>query len=191
VQATGLDLSPAALNFSRGRGHARLVAADLTALPFRDATFDVVTALDVIEHIADDAAALGEIARVLRPGGILVATVPAYRFLWGPHDVALHHRRRYRGGEFRARVARAGLVVERQTYLLAALFPLAAAMRLARRGQAVPEGGSQALLPRVPAWLNRALIRFQAMELAVARRISLPFGLTILTVGRKGEVHRR
>src|SRR5262245_8973175 len=48
AQATGLDLSPAALNFSRGRGHAHLVAADLTALPFRDATFDVVTALDVI-----------------------------------------------------------------------------------------------------------------------------------------------
>ncbi len=182
VIATGADLSPDALAFSRSRGHTRLVNADLGLLPFRTGTFSAVTALDVIEHIADDGRAIREISRVLRPGGILVASVPAYQFLWGPHDEALHHQRRYTAVEFRTLVQAAGLRVEKQTYLLAALFPIAAGLRLATRRRKL-DGG--ALLPRVPHLVNRALIGLQAVELSLARHTSLPFGLTVLTVARK------
>jgi SAM-dependent methyltransferase len=184
VEATGVDLAPEALSFSSGRGHRRLAGADLMLLPFRTGAFDAVTALDVIEHVPDDARAVSEIARVLRPGGILVATVPAYQFLWGPHDEALHHQRRYHGDQFRELIHGSGLRVERQTYLLAALFPLVAAQRLATRRRDTPKDAGAAL-PLFPPAINRALIGFQAMELALARRASLPFGLSVLVVARK------
>src|SRR5947208_349797 len=87
-ESVGLDFAEAALQFCRQRGYDRLVRGDLEALPFADARFDAVTALDVLEHVPDDHAAAREIARVLRPGGVLVASVPAYRFLWSSHDVA-------------------------------------------------------------------------------------------------------
>jgi SAM-dependent methyltransferase len=183
VEAVGLDFSPQALQFSRQRGHRRLVGADLMLLPFRSGTFDAVTALDVIEHVPDDARAVSEISRVLRPGGILVASVPAYQFLWGPHDEALHHFRRYHGSQFRDLVHRSGLRVEKQTHLLAALLPLAAALRLAARSR--QPGSAGAGLPPVPRFVNRSLIGFQAAELALARRVSLPFGLSVLAVARK------
>src|SRR5262249_42972179 len=129
-RAVGLDFSEAALQFCRERGYDRLVRGDLTVLPFPDARFDVITALDVIEHLDDDAGAAREIARVLKPGGILVASVPAYRFLWSGHDIALHHRRRYQMSEMTGLLRSAGLAIEKSTYLLTALFPLAAAQRL-------------------------------------------------------------
>ena len=181
AEAIGLDFSPSALGFSHNRGHERLVGGDLTALPFRTATFDVITALDVLEHVPDDARAAAEISRVLKPGGILVATVPAYQFLWAPHDEALHHQRRYDGPQFRSLLQGAGLQIERLTFLLSALFPLAAASRMVQRGKS----GESAGLPKVPGFVNQALIAFQAAELAVARKASLPFGLTVLAVGRK------
>jgi SAM-dependent methyltransferase len=181
TEAIGLDFSPSALGFSHGRGHERLVGGDLTALPFRTATFDVITALDVLEHVPDDARAAAEISRVLKPGGILVATVPAYQFLWAPHDEALHHQRRYNGSQFRSLLQGCGLQIERLTFLLSALFPLAAASRMAQRGKS----GESAGLPNVPRFVNQALIAFQAAELEVARKASLPFGLTVLAVGRK------
>ncbi|MFN3652105.1 MAG: class I SAM-dependent methyltransferase [Armatimonadota bacterium] len=181
VEAYGIDLSPDALHFSRSRGHRRLAGGDLTVLPFRTGTYDVVTALDVVEHVPDDQRAVEELARVLRPGGILVASVPAYQALWGPHDEALHHQRRYHGSQFRELVRRSGLHVEKQTYLLSGLFPLAVAARLASRSRS----GESAKLPQVPPIVNRALIRFQDAELALARRLPLPFGLSILCVARK------
>lgn len=181
VEATGLDFSPDALAFSRGRGHRRLVGADLMLLPFRSSSFDVVSALDVIEHVPEDRRAVEEISRVLRPGGILIASVPAYQFLWGPHDEALHHYRRYAGPQFSDLVQGTGLRMEKQTYLLSALFPVAAALRLSARGRS----NGAAALPRVPPLVNRALIGLQSAELALARRVSLPFGLSLLAVARK------
>jgi SAM-dependent methyltransferase len=183
AEAVGVDLSPDALAFTHGRGHERLARADLMLLPFRSGTFDVVTALDVIEHVSDDARAVQEISRVLRPGGILVASVPAYQFLWGPHDEALHHYRRYQAAEFAKVVQQSGLLVERQTYLLAALFPIAALMRLATRRSKPQEAG--ATVPHVPGIVNGALIGLQSVELALARQVSLPFGLSVLVVARK------
>ena len=181
VEVTGIDFADQALSFCRQRGHRRLAGSDLTMLPFRSDTFDVVTALDVLEHVANDARALEEIFRVLRPGGILIASVPAYQFLWGPHDEALHHFRRYSAPEFAKVVERCGLRVERETYLLSALFPVAAVMRLASKRRAHGSAG----LPQVGAFLNRTLLGIQNAELAVARKVSLPFGLTVLAVARK------
>jgi len=181
-EAVGLDFAEAALQFCRERGYERLVRGDLEALPFAEARFDAVTALDVIEHVPDDAAAAREIARALKPGGILVASVPAYPFLWSGHDVALHHQRRYYRAEMVRLLENAGLRVERSTYLLTALFPVAAVQRLLAR---LFRRAARAGLPPVPAWLNRALIALQHAELSLSRRVNLPWGLTIMVVARK------
>jgi SAM-dependent methyltransferase len=90
----GLDPNDRARGVCNRRGFATIAAA-ATEMPFADSTFDVVTALDVLEHVADDGRAVTELQRVLRPGGIAIVTVPALPWLWGPHDERAHHRQRW------------------------------------------------------------------------------------------------
>src|ERR1043166_7262238 len=114
--AEGVDVSKEALEFCRARGLAKVRQGAAEALPFEDASFDVVTGLDVVEHLDDDVAGLKEMRRVLRPGGRALLFVPAFMFLWGVQDDVSHHRRRYTLPDLKARLAEAGLSVERATY---------------------------------------------------------------------------
>jgi ubiquinone/menaquinone biosynthesis C-methylase UbiE len=184
AEVYGLDFSGQALAYTRQRGHGHLVQGDLTRLPFPDGTFDVITALDVVEHIREDERALREVHRVLRPGGVLLVSVPAFRFLWGPHDTALQHFRRYTAGEVAALMRRTGFRVSKLTYLLALLFPAFVAQRLLTRLRRNTEN-PQAQLVQVGKTLNRFLIWLQGVELTVARRLSLPFGATVFCVAQK------
>ena len=115
-QAEGVDISPDALAFCRERGleHLKLGAAE--ALPYEDSHFDLVTALDVVEHMDDDLAGLREMHRVLRPRGHVLLFVPTFMWLWGVQDDVSHHRRRYRLPELEGVVRQAGFTVERTTY---------------------------------------------------------------------------
>src|SRR5262249_61487523 len=87
----GSDFSAEALRFCRGRGHLRLLRADFHQLPLKADSFDLVTSIDVLEHLEDDRRAITELHRVLRPGGVLVVSVPAFQFLWGDHDTLYGH----------------------------------------------------------------------------------------------------
>ena len=91
----GIDCSQLALAFSRTRGHLQLAAAALPSLPFQANSFDIVCAMDVIEHIEDDAGAVRELLRICKPEGLIVLTVPAYQWLWSIHDDINEHKRRY------------------------------------------------------------------------------------------------
>jgi len=84
----GIDADERAVAFCRARGEERVELLESNRLPLPDDSLDLVTALDVLEHIEDDRAAFAEIARVLRPGGTLLATVPASRWMWGPSAVS-------------------------------------------------------------------------------------------------------
>lgn len=184
IELYGLDFSGQALAYTRQRGHARLVQGDLTRLPFPDGTFDVVTALDVVEHVREDEQALREVNRVLRPDGVLLVSVPAFRFLWGPHDTALQHFRRYTTGEMAALMRRTGFRVSKLTYLLSLLFPAFVVQRMLAKLRLRPEKPQAQVVP-VGKLLNRLLIRLQGMELAIARRLNLPFGATVFCVAQK------
>ncbi|MBI3910246.1 MAG: class I SAM-dependent methyltransferase, partial [Armatimonadetes bacterium] len=184
VEAVGLDVYPTALRLCPSAGIRGLVLGSAERLPFASDTFHAVTALDVLEHLEDDRAAVREIARVLVLGGVVVATVPAYQWLWSGHDEALHHRRRYVASEIRRLFTDAGLQVSRLTYLLTALFPLAAALRMKERLTKRARDFQAALIP-VPRPINRWLIALHAAEAAVAERIGLPYGLSVLVVARK------
>lgn len=180
----GLDVEPLALKYCRERGLPRLVLGDGQKLPFRDGSFDAVTALDAFEHIPDDVAAFTEVARVLRPGGALVLSVPAYKALWGPHDVALHHQRRYTLPEIEARLRSAGLTVEVGSYAIHRLFPAVLAARLRDKFR---RGVAEARLPEVSDRTNDLLGRIVAGE---SRRIlagaRLPWGSSVVAVARRG-----
>src|SRR5947199_6545096 len=106
-EVSGIELNADAAAIARARGLGEVREGRLEELPWDDATFDLVTCLDVIEHVPDDAAALAEIRRVCRPGGWLLVTVPAYQALWSRHDEANHHYRRYSRSSLRV-AARAG-----------------------------------------------------------------------------------
>jgi len=142
---------------------------------------DVVLLLDVIEHVADAGAALAAARRALAPRGLLVVTVPAYPWLWSAHDVALGHRRRYTARGLRRLAEGAGFTVERVSYFNTLLFPVVALARAWKRftGDATHD------LHRPAPVLNRGLERLFALERYVVPRVPLPFGASLLLLGRR------
>jgi len=183
-EAFSSDASEEALRFSRSRGTTGLVRSDLESLPFAASTFDVVTALDVLEHVDNDLAAMDEILRVIRTGGVLIITVPAYGFLWSEHDEALHHRRRYAASELRNKLTNAGFEVERITYYITFLFFPILLMRFV---QSLSKKSIHAKTSHVilPAWLNSLLIGILAFERTLLRWMNFPFGVSIVCLAQK------
>jgi SAM-dependent methyltransferase len=193
VARLGLDFDAGALAYTRGRGAARglvgLIRGDGTRLPFRDGSVDCVLALDIIEHFDDDAALIAEFRRVLAPGGELVASVPAYPWLWSPHDEFLHHRRRYRTGELQARLRAAGLEIREAHGFNFLLLPAVALVRLVKgrraaagSGKAGPKGTD---FFELPGPLNATLAGLFAVEDALTRLVPVPFGVSLLVRARR------
>lgn len=175
------DSSAQALQYCRRRQLQHLCCADSVRLPFRDATFDAVVALDLLEHIEDDHAAAAEIHRVLRPSGCLFVTVPAYRFLWSGHDLALMHYRRYTASELRRLLTTAGLKPLRLSYAVTVLFPLVWLVRMRERRLKEPRSSVRP----VPPWINRVLLATLELENAWLRHASLPFGVSVVAVAER------
>jgi SAM-dependent methyltransferase len=184
----GIDLAPYAVAVCReGRGLRETAVGSITDLPFPDACFDYAVSLDVISDAGtgNDALAVAELARVLRPGGRVCLNLPAYRWLAGEHDVAVETKRRYTRGEVHDLLAAGGLVIERITYWNCALLPLVAASRAASRlrGRAATSARSDVTVP--PAPINAALGAVARLEGRLLRRIDLPTGSSLLAVARK------
>jgi SAM-dependent methyltransferase len=178
----GIDLSRLALGFSRQRGNDRVACASATGLPFSAETFDLVTALDVIEHLDDDVAGLREIWRVLKPGAAAILFVPAFASLWGPNDDQSGHRRRYRRGPLLAAVKAAGLEVVSVSYANIAMFgPIWLGRRLLTILGREEQSENRINHPQ----LNRWLARIFAAEAGWLRHRSLPFGVSLLCVARR------
>lgn len=180
----GVDISPLALGWSRLRGLKNLLLCSAETLPIVSDSVDVIVATDILEHMDDDVAVLREFHRVLKPGGYVVVTVPAYSILWSEHDLALMHRRRYVARTLGRRCRLAGFEVMRLTYALFFLFPLALVMRLLKR-RAPQNKEPEAQLPPIPNWLNRFLIRFQRFETGLLKHCSFPWGVSVVAVLRK------
>jgi SAM-dependent methyltransferase len=180
--AEGVDVSPEALEFCRARGLAKVKQGAAENLPFADASFDLVTGLDVVEHLDDDIAGLREMQRVLRPGGRAVLFVPAFMFLWGVQDDISNHRRRYTLPELKQRLKEAGLTVERASYANITFFvPILFGRVLMRLTGLRPASENNITIGALNGLLGRVL----GAESWWLRRMRFPFGVSIVCVAKK------
>jgi SAM-dependent methyltransferase len=182
-RVSGLDPSPLAVGFCRARGLTEVREGGADDLGGRTAAYDAVTFFDVIEHLPDDIRALTLAREVLRPGGRVFVSVPAYPWLWSHHDEAHGHQRRYTRDLLRARLTAAGFAQANTGYFNARLFPIALAVRGFQRltGQ-----GLEADLQPPAGLINRLFARIFAGEAGrLARRgsVGYPFGLSVFGVG--------
>jgi SAM-dependent methyltransferase len=181
-EVQGVDLSEFPLKFSRRRGHRRVLCASATELPFENRSFDLVTALDVIEHLDDDVKGLSEIRRVLKEGAPAVIFVPAFQALWGPNDDQSGHKRRYRIERLRSAIEAAGLRVDRISYANVMMF---IPIWLGRRILTLLGRQDQAENRINHRLINHLLTRIFSSEASWLRRHSLPFGVSIICVARR------
>jgi len=184
-EVTGFDFSEEALRFCRLRGAGRLVRASVQQMPFTDAAFDLVASLDVLYErgVPDDLGALREFGRVLVPGGRALLRLPAYDWLRGRHDTAVHSRRRYTSQQVADLLFGAGFGVEHISYANTFLFPLALAKRLGERISTRRDARSDLTMKVQP--LNGLLRLILAAEAPLVTAWGLPFGLSVVAVGRK------
>jgi SAM-dependent methyltransferase len=174
-----LEIDDAARAIASKRLGRAVGDAPLPGLPgVPDRAYDLIALLDVLEHVEGDEAALRSIAAKLSPGGRILVTVPAYQWMWGGHDLAHHHKRRYTKRRLRKVAEAAGLEVRGIGYFNSLLFPLAAAVRLI--GKVVGKSSSDDTLPPRP--LNRLFQALFGLERHVVGRVPLPAGVSIFAM---------
>lgn len=181
----GIDPGEDAIRFCRAAGIGeQVMQASAAQIPFPDESFDAVFVLDVLEHVRDEARALAQIHRVLKPGGIVVISVPAYSWLWSGADVRSHHFRRYTRRELEKKCLAQRFEVLRATYCNTILFlPLAAIKFLTRMWEPGCCVGAEVQMP--PAAINSILSWLFLREAPLIARMNFPFGLSVLAVLRK------
>ncbi len=178
----GVDLAPEVISLCQQRGLHNVQQADISALPFADASFDAVICSSVLYHqwVTDVPGALRELYRVLRPRGLLLVNVPAFRFLHSAHDEAVMTARRFRKSELRKLLLESGFAIRRLTYWTTLLFPLAVLARTLGRSRTGRD------FQATPAGLNHYLFsKAMTLELALLKKVSLPFGVALFAVAEK------
>jgi SAM-dependent methyltransferase len=188
----GLDYNPRPLAMAVRRALDVCQAVGET-LPFPDEQFDLIALLDTVEHIPDELAVLQECCRVLRTGGRLLVTVPAFMWLWSYNDEINDHERRYSASELKMKLEVAGLHVRRMSYNNFFLFPLIAGIRLMRPYSpdlASPhltddEEVYQVEMEPIPEPANTVLHGIGWLEAELLKRTNLPFGTSILCIAQK------
>ena len=179
--AEGVDVSDEALEFCRQKG-LRVQKGLAEMLPFGDESFDITTALDVVEHLDDDIAGLKEIYRVTKRGGYSLIFVPAFMWLWGVQDDVSNHRIRYTKKQIVERLERAGFVVERATYANWTFFaPILAGRTLMKLTGMKPESENNV---NVSA-LNGVFGKLFSAERFWLKNFNFPFGVSIVIVAKK------
>jgi SAM-dependent methyltransferase len=179
---TGVDNSEEAVAFARKRGYETVVA-DATNIPFGDNSFDVLVALDVLEHIKDDTLALTEWRRLLKPGGKLLITVPAYQWLWSFHDEALHHLRRYTASGLNRTLNLVGFKILKRSYAIVFSFPLIVGYRLLR--SILPKNKEETSYVILSKPINQFFAWLLKLEAVFISRANFPFGTSVIVVATK------
>lgn len=180
-EAYGLDPSPQAIEFCRRRGLSNLFLGELAGYPAGE-RFDLITFLDVLEHVEDDRGTLRTAHRLLNDHGQLLITVPAFPSLWSPLDVMLHHKRRYTPTQLKDVVTSAGFSIGHLTYFNTLLFPVALVRRMAAKLMHTETMGDLEIPGRA---VNAVLKRIFELEKPFIPKVSFPFGLSLLCWAEK------
>lgn len=180
-KVVGIDFSPEAIKYAKKRG-LDIKQASVQKIPFKKGSFDAVTSVDVLYHLAvtDDVAALGEIKRVLKPGGILVLRVPANKFLLSAHDVHVHTARRYDKRELVKKLRQAGLKIKFISYVQAPIFPISLIRVMRER---LTRQSAASMVGKVNPILNLILATVLKLEAEmISGGITMPFGQGLFAV---------
>ena len=181
LQAMELDAD--ACNLARARG---VCDVSLGGLPgdLPAAEFDLICLFDVLEHVEDDEAALLMLKTRLSASGVLILTVPAFMFLWGNHDVANHHFRRYQRPELIDKLTQAGFVIAYSSYFNTLLFPIVALERLLGRFRKTAAQSDFSMPSRT---VSRLLLSIFSSERLWLAHSSFPVGVSLVVVAAKGR----
>jgi SAM-dependent methyltransferase len=180
----GMDFSPRAVAYSRQRQLSCTLVGTADSVCFTPDTFDIVTMVEVLEHIEDDMQALHDIRKLMRPGGVLVLTVPAFSFLWSRRDVHLHHKRRYTKKELNEKLTETGFRPLYISYIDLFLFlPLLLLVRLNRLAREPDR--LQVYEVSAPTLINELLLRICRVERYLYTRMQFPFGVSIACVAER------
>lgn len=178
----GIDVSELAVEYCKKRGLPNVTVDDLAKLSFPNEQFDVVIALDVLEHIENDAQAVIEIKRVLKPGGTVIIFVPAFMSLWGEADEMGRHFRRYQKPELLKRLGDGGFTVVRSSYFNTILFlPIFLVRYISRTFGIMQKMEFKETNPIV----NAVLTSVFAFEVKLLSFLSMPLGVSALAVAKK------
>jgi SAM-dependent methyltransferase len=179
---TGVEPDAGARRHAKGASAATVRTGLLPdGLDLPKDTYDLVCAFDVLEHVTEDKQSVAALADLVKPGGWIAATVPAYPWMWSAHDEAHHHKRRYHRRDFEALFTDAGLSLVKSSHFNAVLLPLAVAARATKWML-----GSDSPDDAMPwPWVNRMLLRLMSSERNWLKCGSLPIGLSLVVIARR------
>jgi SAM-dependent methyltransferase len=179
--AEGVDVSDDALEFCRQKG-LKVQKGLAEEMPFADKSFDIVTALDVVEHLDDDIAGLKEMNRVMADDGRALIFVPAFMWLWGVQDDISNHRIRYTKAQIVERLEKAGFEVERATYANITFFaPVLAGRAIMKLTGLKPASENNINISA----LNGLFGKIFSAESLWLKRANIPFGVSIVITAKK------
>lgn len=187
MSSVGVEKYFEALKFCSARNLKNLLNAELEHLPFKEGTFDIVLAMDVLDHVDNDTKVLEEISRVSKRDAILIVHVPAFMFLWSDHDVAVNHKRRYVAGELVERLEKSNFKVKSITYRLCCFFILGILKKYLIKAKKLIKKDlkPQTYRPKVGKLVNKILYTIIWVEDYLSNFIRLPFGLSIFCIAEK------
>ncbi len=180
----GLDSSEKAIEFSRKLFDGEIKKGTLPEdIPYNKYSFDIITALDILEHVEEDTKAIKSLYELLKNHGVMIITVPAYSFLWSKHDEIHQHKRRYTRKELLTKLKQGGFIIEKISYYNFFLFiPL----YIVRKIQVLLKGESSTLDTKLPSpLLNNILQKIFSLEGLFLKHINFLFGVSLIAVVRK------
>ncbi len=180
-----MDADESALSFAASRGLAQLARGSLPReFPFAEMSFDLVVMTDVLEHLDDELGSLRAVRSSLKPGGWLLMTVPALRWLWSEHDTTHHHRRRYRATELRRLLNDSGFTLDYLSYYNFLLFPAIAGVRMIQRWRVgIPDSSSRRHDLVMPSRrVNALLLRLFSSERFLLGTLRFPIGVSLIAL---------
>ncbi|MFN3551297.1 MAG: class I SAM-dependent methyltransferase [Endomicrobiia bacterium] len=178
----GIENEPTAIEFCKKRGIEKIQIFNLEEnLNIDNDSFDVITCLDVLEHIEKDENLIKEFKRIVKPSGILILTVPSYMWLWSYWDEILGHKRRYNKKILFEKMQKVGFQIVKISHFYSFLLPIAIVFRVIK---SIAKKRTSDFID-IPNFINKILLFLSALEREIIKRNILPFGLSIFVVAKK------
>jgi methionine biosynthesis protein MetW len=183
----GIELSEQGVAACHARGFTSVQQMDAAHTTFANEQFDCIVSSDVLEHIEQEAVALQEWNRILKPGGTLVIFVPAYMLLWSHHDTVNLHHRRYTRASLVKSLTQAGFTIQKASYWNTTLLVPVAIVRLLQRvlpQKTVSEHGE---MKPTATWINTCLLTLFTWENRLLQIMNFPAGVSVFAIAKKGR----